>query len=337
MTSPCLVYLGPATGTLSDSTLEALTVARGLGTAVAVTTRPPSERALGQLADAGVERVLAADLTEAEALLAPAAAQVLAAAHACLGDEGDASGAAVFLPSSFVGKEIAAHTAHLLGAGLLIDVADVRRSGTGFEGTKRVFAGTWTCDCVTTTPLAVVTIRPNAVVATPGPAPGAAAVETLEVSLDLPPGLAVTEHRVHAGAGRPDLAEAATVVAGGRGTYGDFGPVEDLADALGGAVGTTRDCVEEGWIGHDLQIGQTGVTIAPRLYIGAGISGAPHHHGGMQAAGTIVAVNIDEEAPLVQLADLAIIGDASSVLSEAAEAIRAHRAARGAEQNGSLD
>jgi electron transfer flavoprotein alpha subunit len=114
------------------------------------------------------------------------------------------------------------------------------------------------------------------------------------------------------------------VVLGGRGTEGDFAAVEELADVLGAAVGTTRDCVDEGWQPHDAQVGQTGVTIAPRLYIGAGISGAPHHHGGMQASGTIVAVNVDPDAPLVQIADFAVIGDLQEILPAAAAAIREH-------------
>ena len=115
------------------------------------------------------------------------------------------------------------------------------------------------------------------------------------------------------------------VVAGGRGTMGDFGPVENLADALGAALGATRDCVDEGWIDHDAQIGQTGVTIAPRLYIGAGISGAPHHRGGMQASEIIVAVNSDPETPIFEICDFAVVGDLADVLPQATEAIEAYK------------
>ncbi|QGH68920.1 electron transfer flavoprotein subunit alpha/FixB family protein [Pseudactinotalea sp. HY158] len=323
MTAPAvLVHVAHAGDHLADSTLEALTLARGLGEPIAVATSPPSPRALDQLATAGIDRVIVAGLDPDRALLAPAVGQVLARA---VEHVGGGAGASVLIPASFFGKEVAAHTAHLLGAGLLIDVADVRRTPTGLAGGKRAFAGSWVCDCETTTPLAVVTIRPNAVAARAAERPGTPVLESLAVEVDLPAGLEVIERTVHSGSGRPDLAEATHVVAGGRGTYGDFAPVEELADALGGAVGTTRDCVEEGWISHDLQIGQTGVTIAPRVYIGAGISGAPHHHGGMQASSVVIAVNIDEEAPLVQICDFAVIGDAGSVLSEAAEVIRAHR------------
>src|SRR5690606_25969948 len=114
--------------------------------------------------------------------------------------------------------------------------------------------------------------------------------------------------------GRPDLATAATVVVGGRGTQGDFTLLEELADVLGGSVGATRVAVDEGWVGHELQVGQTGVTINPVLYISAGVSGAIHHVGGMRAAQTVVAVNEDPDAPLMELADYAIVGDLTSVL-----------------------
>jgi electron transfer flavoprotein alpha subunit len=126
--------------------------------------------------------------------------------------------------------------------------------------------------------------------------------------------------------GRPDLASAHVVVAGGRGTEGDFSAVEELADVLGAAVGATRVATDEGWIGHDAQIGQTGVTVSPRLYIGAGISGAVHHRGGMQASGTIVAVNSDPDAPIFEIADFGVVGDLFQVLPQAAAELRARKA-----------
>ncbi len=101
----------------------------------------------------------------------------------------------------------------------------------------------------------------------------------------------------------------------------------ELADALGAAVGATRDAVYEGW--HDQFVGQTGVTVAPRVYIGAGISGAPHHRGGMQASQVIVAVNNDPECPLFEISDFAVVGDLADVLPQAAEVLREHRASQG--------
>ena len=106
------------------------------------------------------------------------------------------------------------------------------------------------------------------------------------------------------------------------GTEGDFGPLEDLADELGAAIGATRVATDEGWIAREAQVGQTGVTVSPRLYIGAGVSGAVHHRGGMQAAGTIVAVNNDPDAPIFEIADYGIVGDLFAVLPQATAELR---------------
>jgi len=116
------------------------------------------------------------------------------------------------------------------------------------------------------------------------------------------------------------------VVVGGRGTQGDFSAVEDLADALGAAVGATRDATDEGWMPHEVMVGQTGVTISPRLYVGAGVSGAVHHRGGMQASGLVVAVNNDPDAPIFEFADFGVVGDLFEVLPQAAAEIRRLRA-----------
>ncbi|TDE95987.1 electron transfer flavoprotein subunit alpha/FixB family protein [Occultella glacieicola] len=323
-----LVLIENADAALRSPALEALTLARTLGMPVALTLAEPSTPALDQLADAGVDRVLFADLGEAPREIPAVAAVAVAAAAAHTG------AGLVLLTSSFVNKEIAAHTAWRTGAGLLIDVTSLADAGGRLVGGKRVFAGTWDTECAVTTQAAVATLRPNALTAQAAASRGAAAVEGLPVAASSPAGLELLDRVVHevsadaSGVVRPALAEAAVVVAGGRGTAGDFGPVEDLADALGAAIGSTRDAVDEGWIGHDAQVGQTGVTIAPRVYIGAGISGAPHHHGGMQAARTIIAVNTDSEAPLVELSDFAVIGDLHEILPAAAAAIRSRRAAQ---------
>lgn len=308
-----------ALGAVRSPVLESVTLARTLGTPVVLALQPLDEPALEALGAAGVERALVADLGDAAFAPAVAGRAVAAAAEAI-------GATLVLLPTSFPAKEVAAHAAYLLDAGLLIDVATLRLDDGQAVGGKRVFAGTWETECAVTTPVAVVTVRANAIVAAPAPTSATTAVEPIDVDATLPRGLTMLERHVHPTTpGRPALAEAAYVVAGGRGTDGDFAAVEELADVLGAAVGTTRDCVDEGWQPHDAQIGQTGVTIAPRLYIGAGISGAPHHHGGMQASGTIVAVNVDPDAPLVQIADFAVIGDLQEILPAAAAAIRAHR------------
>lgn len=319
-----LVVLDSADEALRSPALEALTIGRTLGHVTAFTLTAPSEEALDQLAEHGIDRVLLADVGDATPQIpAVAAAAVRAAVE-------QVEAGVVLLTSSFVNKEIAAHAAWLLHAGLIIDAAGVQRRDGQIVGSKRVFAATWDTECAVRADVAVLTLRANAIPPAPAPHRSEPVVQGLVVPVAAPRAELV-DRMVHeaaadsAGVRRPALAEAAIVVAGGRGTEGDFTPIEDLADALGAAIGSTRDAVDEGWIGHDSQVGQTGVTVAPRLYIGAGISGAPHHRGGMQAAQTIIAVNYDAEAPLAEIADVVVVGDLHEVLPAAAAAIRAHR------------
>lgn len=323
MTSVLVLLDDPAQ--VRSPVAEALTVARGLGEPVALCLEVPSTQVLATLGEYGVSRVLCATVDPEQRHLAAVAGEVIARAVARL------QPIAVLASSSFENKEVAARAAWATGSGLLVDVSTVEVADGQVIGHKRAFAGTWQGSCAVTSPTAVLTLSPNAVVATPAGQQVRTEVEELEAQVQVPSGLRVSARTVHgvsvdgSGVNRPALAEAAIVVAGGRGTLGDFTPVEDLADALTAAIGTTRDCVDEGWFSHDAQIGQTGVTIAPRLYIGAGISGAPHHHGGMQASGTIIAVNTDADAPLAEIADVVVVGDLHEVLPAAAEAIRAHR------------
>ena len=321
-----LVVLDAPDRDLRSPARELLTIARDLGEVTAVALAEPSEPALTELGAYGVHRVLVADLVgdAADAHLTPVAAEALVAAVTAT----DAD--LVLLSSSFLNREVAARLAYAIDAGLILDASAVRVGEQGVVGDKRVFAGSWDITCAVTTPRAVVTVRANAVVPSPAPAGVDTQVERFEVRPSASATAAVlvsrTEHAPAEGAtGRPALAEAAYVVAGGRGTLGDFGPVEDLADALGAAVGATRDAVDEGWVTHDAQIGQTGVTIAPRVYIGAGISGAPHHRGGMQASSVIIAVNNDPDSPIFEIADFGVVGDLADVLPQAAQAIRAHK------------
>jgi electron transfer flavoprotein alpha subunit len=318
----------PAEG-LRSPALELLTLARTLGRTTAVALSEPSSETLSGLSAHGVDRVLVADLGELDPSvvhLAPVAAEALEVALAASGAD------VVLLSSSFVTREVAARLARATRSGLVLDVAEVSESvdGSGLVGSKRVFAGSWDVSCAVMTPVSVFTVRANAVVPAVAAEPSEVEVERFVVSPSPAATAAALVARVQhetpaGGAGRPALAEAACVVAGGRGTLGEFGPVEDLADALGAAVGATRDAVDEGWVGHDAQIGQTGVTIAPRVYIGAGISGAPHHRGGMQASGVIIAVNNDPESPIFEIADFGVVGDLADVLPQAAAEIRRHK------------
>lgn len=331
-----LVLLDSPGTELRSPGLELLTHARGVGRVEAVALEAPSLDVLAQLGAYGVETVRQAELSADGhgvggdvAHLTPVVAEALAAAVRAT----DAD--VVLLTSSFPNKEAAARLAFLTGAGLVVDATALDVAADGADAghvvaDKSVFAGSWDVRSTVTTDLAVLTVRANSVA--PEPAPEAVATEVVGFSVDLSAAATsarVVSRTVHptSAAGRPALGEAAVVVTGGRGTNGDFEPVLELADALGAAVGATRDAVYEGW--HDQFVGQTGVTVAPRLYIGAGVSGAPHHRGGMQASQVVVAVNNDPECPLFEISDFAVVGDLADVLPQAAQVIREHRANQG--------
>lgn len=322
MTAPVLVLVDHTeAGVVRAPVRELLTLARelagpaGVHAAWAVDGVEPSAEVVAELAALGathVHRVVADADLHLSAVLAEALASLL-----------DATGAGLLLTvSSFENKEVAARLAVSTGAGVVTDADGLALVDGRYVASKTVFAGTWTTACAITAPLAVVTVKPNSVQATTvdGVTPQVGE-HVVEVS-DKARRVTLVERTERPASGRPDLGSASIVVAGGRGTEGDFSVVEELADVLGGAVGATRVATDEGWIGHDAQIGQTGVTIAPRLYIGVGVSGAVHHRGGMQASGTIVAVNSDPDAPIFEIADFGVVGDLFTVLPQAVAEIR---------------
>lgn len=329
-TGPVLVLLdhdaSGAAPTLRPAVDELLTLARRLAGPGGVhgvwVSDAPLEPVLPALAGAGVSTVHSADVGDADARLTPVLGEVLAAAVTATG------AAAVLLVSTFENKEAAARLAVATGSGVVTDAADVAVDADGrVVATKSVLAGTWTTRCAVLTSLAVVTVKAGAVPAEAADAPTQPVVVPLPVAVSERAQRSVlVERTVVDASDRPELASAQVVVVGGRGTEGDFSAVEELADVIGAAVGATRVATDEGWIGREAQIGQTGVTISPRLYIGAGVSGAVHHRGGMQASGTIVAVNTDPEAPIFEIADLGIVGDLATVLPQAAAELRRLRA-----------
>jgi electron transfer flavoprotein alpha subunit len=309
---------GPDGPAVRKTTTELLTLARRLGSPSAVyvgdgSGLPDAVRAT--LAEYGAERVYVADDAELVRHLSAPKAEVLSQIA------GDAAPGAVLLTSSPDGKEIAGRLAVRLGSGLVTDAVDVVAGDTGPVTTQSVFAGNVTVTARVTHGVPVITVKPNSV--DPEPAPAAAEVVPVAVSLPAAAAAAtVVESAPRQATGRPDLSEAAIVVSGGRGTGGDFAPVEELADALGAAVGASRAAVDSGWYPHAYQVGQTGKTVSPQLYVAAGISGAIQHRAGMQTSKTIVAVNKDAEAPIFALVDFGVVGDLHAVLPQASAEIR---------------
>jgi electron transfer flavoprotein alpha subunit len=228
---------------------------------------------------------------------------------------------AVLIAASAEGKEIAGRLAIKTSSGLITDAVDVESGESGPVTTQSVFAGNYTVKAKITQGTPIIVVKPNS--AAPQEADGAGEVEEVSVTVsDAAKGATIVASQPRKATGRPELTEAAIVVSGGRGTGGKFEPVEDLADALGAAVGASRAAVDSGWKPHSYQIGQTGKTVSPQLYIAAGISGAIQHRAGMQTSKTIVAVNKDDEAPIFELVDFGVVGDLHTVLPAVTEEVK---------------
>jgi electron transfer flavoprotein alpha subunit len=311
-----LVVTELADGKPTKSALELLTLARRLGDPVAVVLGGGPEGAAEQLGQYGATRVLfVADPSLLDCLVAPKAEAVTQVAEA-------ESLAAVLISATPEGKEIAGRVAVRLNAGLITDATDVSQDGSTLQS---VFAGNWTVQASVTGRVAVIAVKANAVAPELAPAAGVAEQAVVTIS-EQAKGARIVKSEPKQASGRPELTEAAIVVSGGRGTGGDFGPVEQLADSLGAAVGASRAAVDSGWYPHAYQIGQTGKTVSPQLYIAAGISGAIQHRAGMQTSKAIVAVNKDPEAPIFALADLGIVGDLRTILPAVTQEITRRRA-----------
>jgi len=300
-------------------TLELLTLARELGSVCAVVLGGPGAAAgmVERLGEYGATKIYAAESAEIDSYLVAPKVSVLADVI------GRVRPVAVLLASSQEGKEIAGRLAVRLDNGLLTDVVSVTADGTAKQV---VFAGSTIVTSRVTRGLPLVTLRPNSV--TPVASAVTPQVEPVEVRLVDSDKLARVVRRVAEQAGsRPELTEASVVVSGGRGVgSGDnFKLVEELADLLGGAVGASRAAVDSGYYPHQFQVGQTGKTVSPQLYLALGISGAIQHRAGMQTSKTIVAVNKDGEAPIFELADFGVVGDLFKVVPQAAAEIRKRR------------
>jgi electron transfer flavoprotein alpha subunit len=311
--SEVLVLVDHVDGKVRKPTFELLTIAKRLGepSAVFIGGADKADGVVESVKKYGAEKVYVVDDAEIKGyLVAPKAEALQQIAE-------KASPAAILIPSSSEGKEVAARLAVKLESGLITDAVDVEDGGVT---TQSVFAGNYTVKAKVTKGTPIITVKPNS--AAPEESEGAAAKEDVAVTIsDSAKKAKIVASQPRKSSGRPELNEAAIVVSGGRGTGGDFSEVEGLADALGAAVGASRAAVDSGWIPHAFQIGQTGKTVSPQLYVANGISGAIQHRAGMQTSKTIVAVNKDEEAPIFELVDFGVVGDLHKVLPAATEEI----------------
>ena len=308
--SEILVLADHVDGSVRKTTNELLTFARRLGSPSVVFIGSGVDAAQETLARFGAEKVYVLDAAElTDYLVVPKVDAVEQIVRTT-------SPAAVLIASSAEGKEIAGRLAIRLGSGLITDAIDVAPGVNGPATTQSAFAGNYTVESAVTHGLPIITVKPNAV--TPEPAPAAASVEKVAVAVsELARSTPIVDRQPRRKTGRPDLSEASIVVSGGRGTGGDFATVEEFADSLGAAVGASRAAVDSGWYPHAFQVGQTGKTVSPQLYVAAGISGAIQHRAGMQTSKTIVAVNKDSEAPIFEMVDFGVVGDLHTVLKAA--------------------
>jgi electron transfer flavoprotein alpha subunit len=207
------------------------------------------------------------------------------------------------------GRDLAGALSALTGWGVLANATAVRGTSDGPVATHSVFGGKLITESALVDGHGIITIRPNSVTAEPASASGKVEAVTVDGELDQPAVRVID--RIEAQSKAASIDDARIIVSGGRGVGGSegFKLIEDLAEALGGAVGATRAAVDSGWIPYSQQIGQTGKIVKPQLYLAMGISGAIQHKVGMQTASTIIAVNRDPDAPIADFADMIVIGD----------------------------
>jgi electron transfer flavoprotein alpha subunit len=297
-----LVLVEHEEGATKKVTYEMLTKARDLGEPVAVFVGEGLDAAREGLARHGATAVYAAGGDNR--LAGPLTGALAAAADR-------AEPAAVLVAATPLGKDAGARLAARKGWGMLADIVDLDGD---LVATQNVFGGATTVRSRVRTGTPVLAVKPNSF-----PVQEASAepeVVDLEVAAEGQDGARVTDHVVQEQGGRPDVAEAEIVVSGGRGLQdpSNFALVEALADTLGAAVGASRAAVDAGWYPHQHQVGQTGKTVSPQLYVAVGISGAIQHRAGMQTSKTIVAVNKDADAPIFAISDFGVVGDLFKVI-----------------------
>mgnify|MGYP001066120372 CR=1 FL=1 len=309
--SNILVYLESQDGNLKRYSTEALTAASKLGANV-VGIILNDENAAKKAGNFGASKVL---VVKSDKYSAVATSKIISQAANSIGAD------IVFMAASSAGKELAPRASYLLGAGYIADVIALKNEG-GIIATKPVYAGKAQVNAKIKTSKQVYSLRPNVFTANKT-SDNDANIEAFSPSISDSDYSAVVTN-VAKTSGKLDVAEASIVVSGGRGLKDaeSFKLVEDLAGALGAGIGASRAVVDAGWRPHSEQVGQTGKTVSPNLYVAVGISGAVQHLAGMSSSKFILAVNKDKDAPIFKIADYGIVGDAFEIVPKLTSMIK---------------
>jgi len=310
-----LVFFTELADAPSKAQRELLTLAASIGEPTVAVASEVSQATAEQLASYGVAKLLVAPANQAS-FLEHSLSVLEAAVKQSAAD-------VVLVANDNFNREVAARIAVRVGGSIVTDAINV---SADLVVTKDELAGSYSAQAQATGGVLFVTLKPNSIEDAPQSAAAEVSINELAIETSAAEKVRIVGTEEKVVSDRPKLTEARVVVAGGRGVNGDFGAVEQLADALGGAVGASRAATDAGWISHDAQIGQTGVTVSPQVFISAGISGAIQQKAGMQTSKCIIAINKDVDAPVFEIADFGIVGDLAKVLPQAAEEIRRRQA-----------